>query len=513
MIFTKIERDRYIDSLETLSETAILNEQPGIETGYVGMATQVFKEVIEEIGLSTPEIAACTEADYVLVASAESEEAFEKAVETVWAESAPTDDAEKPESYLNSAAAKEAEPRANLCQISVPGEYALEEVKKALNAGMHCCVFSNNVPLEQEREMKELAREKGLLCMGPDCGVANINGAALVLSSINNRGPFGIVGASGTGIQHVAAILHEAGSGVSQTIGTGGNDLKEPVGGITMLMGIDALEADPETKYIILISRKPADSVLNKLLSRIRQMRKPRVVFFMGCDRETIEETGSVWAGNLDDCALRALELIHNDYSLGSLSELKEIAGEAVKGMAPEQKYVRGAYTGGTYLDEGMRAMWEATGGLWSNAPMSPEWKLPEGAVSREHTAIDYGEEEYTLGRPHPAIDASIRRPAILKEAADPSVAVIVLDFILTPPGHMDPCGYVVPDILKAQELAKSRGGKLVFIASVLGTTADWQDIRKQEQELRDAGVLVCRTNYRAALLASEIVKLRREEA
>ena len=98
----------------------------------------------------------------------------------------------------------------------------------------------------------------------------------------------GIIGASGTGIQHVAAILHEAGTGVSQTIGTGGNDLKEPVGGITMLMGIDALEADPETKYIILISRKPADSVLQKLLARIRTMKKPRVVFFMGCDKETI---------------------------------------------------------------------------------------------------------------------------------------------------------------------------------------------------------------------------------
>ena len=330
-------------------------------------------------------------------------------------------------------------------------------------------------------------------------------------SSINNRGPFGIVGASGTGIQHVAAILHEAGSGVSQTIGTGGNDLKEPVGGITMLMGIDALEADPETKYIILISRKPADSVLSKLLSRIREMRKPRVVFFMGCDRETIEKTGSVWAGNLDDCALRALEMIGNDYSLGSLDELKEIAREAVKGMAPEQKYVRGAYTGGTYLDEGMRAMKEATGGIWSNAPLSPEWKLPDGAGSREHTAIDYGEEEFTLGRPHPAIDASIRRPAILKEAADPTVAVIVLDFILTPPGHMDPCGYVVPDILKAQEMAKERGGRLAFVASVLGTTADWQDIRKQEEELRAAGVYVCRTNYRAALLASEIIKLRRD--
>ena len=323
----------------------------------------------------------------------------------------------------------------------------------------------------------------------------------------------GIVGASGTGIQHVAAILHEAGSGVSQTIGTGGNDLKEPVGGITMLMGIDALEADPETKYIILISRKPADSVLEKMLARIRTMKKPRVVFFMGCDKETIEETGAVWADNLDNCALRALELVGNDYSLGSLDELKETAKEAVKGMAPEQKYVRAAYTGGTYLDEGMRTMWDAAGGIWSNAPLSPEWKLADGEASKGHTAIDYGEEEFTLGRPHPAIDASIRRPAILKEAADPETAVIVLDFILTPPGHMDPCGFVVPDIKKAQEIAKARGGKIAFVASVLGTTADWQDIRKQEEELREAGVYVCRTNYRAALLASEIIRLRKEIA
>ena len=127
----------------------------------------------------------------------------------------------------------------------------------------HCVVFSNNVPLGQEREMKELAREKGLLCMGPDCGVANIDGAALVLSSINNRGPFGICGASGTGIQHVAAIMHEAGTGVSQTIGTGGNDCKDPVGGIMMLMGIDALEADPETKYIALITRKPGEMAVS----------------------------------------------------------------------------------------------------------------------------------------------------------------------------------------------------------------------------------------------------------
>ena len=511
-VYAIIEKNRYVDSLETLSETATLNEQPGIETAMAGMATEVFHEVVSEIGLETPEIVACTDSDYVIAARAESQEAFDQAVAVIRTMSGGDNPTEAKASYSSAAQAVAAEPRANLCQISVPGEYALEEVKKALNAGLHCCVFSNNVPLEDEREMKELAREKGLLCMGPDCGVANINGAALVLSSINNRGPFGIVGASGTGIQHVAAILHEAGTGVSQTIGTGGNDLKEPVGGITMLMGIDALEADPDTRYIILISRKPADSVLEKLLARIRDMKKPRVVFFMGCEKETIEATGSVFAKNLDDCALKALSLIGNDYSLGDEAELDRIAQEAAEGMASEQQFIRGAYTGGTYLDEAMRAMWDATGGIYSNAPLSPEWKLEDSGKSHDHTAIDYGEEEFTLGRPHPAIDASIRKPAILKEASDPTTAVLLLDFILTPPGHMDPCGYVADDIRKACALAKSRGGKLAVIASVLGTTADWQDIRKQEQELRDAGAIVCRTNYQAALLASKIIRIRKEQ-
>ncbi len=511
-LFVKIEKNHYIDSLETLSETAAFNDQPGIETGYIGMATSAFLETVRELGLDAPEIQACSEADYVIVARAASREAFEAAIRAVQQEPGASGSREQI-SYPTIAGAAAANPRANLCSIAVPGEYALEEVKKALNAGLHCVVFSNNVPLEQEREMKELAREKGLLCMGPDCGVANINGAALVLSSITNRGPFGICGASGTGIQHVAAMLHEAGTGVSQTIGTGGNDLKEPVGGITMLMGIDALEADPDTRFLILISRKPADSVLSKLLARLRTCKKPRVVFFMGCEKALIEETGSIWAENLDDCGQKALELVQLSYPLETDEELRAMAAEAVQGMAPEQRYIRGAYSGGTYMDEAMRAMWDVTGGIWSNAPLYPQWQLPDVHKSQGHTCIDYGEEEFTLGRPHPAIDAGVRRPAIAREAADPETAVLCLDFILTPPGCPDPAGAVLADIAQAQQLAAQRGGKIAFVASVLGTTADFQDIRQQQKELRDAGVYVCSTNYRAARLAAEILKLRKEQA
>lgn len=511
-IFVKIEKNTYIDSLETLFSTAVLNDQPGIETGYIGMCNATFRSVITELGLMTPEIEICSENDYVVVAESQSQEAFDAAVAAVSQEQETEEGEEAAVEYETAEEAFFAHPEANLVHIAVPGDCALTEAKKALNAGKHICVFSNNVPLEDEREMKELAREKGLLCMGPDCGVANINGSALVLSSITNRGPFGIVGASGTGIQHVAAIIHEAGSGVTQTIGTGGNDLRDPVGGIMMMMGIEALEADSETKYIVVISRKPGEKTLPKILECLKKCTKPRVVLFMGCEQEIVESTGAIWAEDLDDCAVKALGLEHLTYDLGSEEELDQIAQSAVCGLAAEQKYVRGAYSGGTYMDEAMHAMKEEMGEVWSNCPLNPDYRLQDSYKSIQNTVIDYGEEEFTLGRPHPAIDPSIRKPAILREAADPEVAVIVLDFILTPPGHPDPAGYLIPDIKAAMEQAEKRGGKLVFIASVLGTTADFQDIRVQEKELRDAGVIVCSTNKRAARLAAKIIRLKEEK-
>ena len=374
---------------------------------------------------------------------AESEDIFQKAIDEANSSATTSSDGGEEEAYPSISAAVKAHPDANICSISVPGEYALSEVKKALDAGLHCVVFSNNVPLEDERQMKDLALEKGLLCMGPDCGVANINGKAFVLASINNLGPFGVCAASGCGLQHVAAMIHEAGSGISQGIGTGGNDLKDPVDGIGMLMGIDALENDPKTEYIVLISRKPVDYILKKILTRIKECKKPVVALFMGCDKEEVEESGAIWAANLDDCGQKALELVSKKLELETDEEISEIAKLAIEGMSEEQKYVRGAFNGGTYADEVMRVMQDKIGGINSNCPVSPELMLKDSYVSVGNTVIDYGEEEFTLGRPHPVIDPTVRQPAILREAQDPETAVILLDFIMTPPGHMDPAGFI----------------------------------------------------------------------
>ena len=142
-------------------------------------------------------------------------------------------------------------PGANLALISVPGEFAAVEARKALERGLHVMVFSDNVPLAQEVALKKFAVKRGLLMMGPDCGTALISGTPIAFANAVPRGDVGIVSASGTGLQEVSCLLARSGRGVSHGIGVGGRDLSAAVGGIMTLAAMDALEADPATKSII----------------------------------------------------------------------------------------------------------------------------------------------------------------------------------------------------------------------------------------------------------------------
>ncbi len=105
--------------------------------------------------------------------------------------------------------------------------------------------------------------------MGPDCGTAIINGAALCLVTP-------CVAATSVLLAHLAPAaelsvrIHEFGGGVSQLIGTGGRDLSEKIGGLMMLDAIGMLENDPQTEIIVLISKPPAPAVARKVLERAR---------------------------------------------------------------------------------------------------------------------------------------------------------------------------------------------------------------------------------------------------
>src|SRR6185295_1797310 len=167
----------------------------------------------------------------------------------------------------------------------VPGEFAAHEARRALERGLHVLLFSDNVPLEDESALKRLAGERGLLMMGPDCGTALIPGTPLAFANAVPRGDIGIVSASGTGLQEVAALVARMGGGISQGIGVGGRDLDARVGALGTLAAIDALDADPATAKIVLISKPPAPEVARRVLERVRASSKPCVVCFLGLDQ------------------------------------------------------------------------------------------------------------------------------------------------------------------------------------------------------------------------------------
>jgi succinyl-CoA synthetase alpha subunit len=173
-------------------------------------------------------------------------------------------------------------PASNVAIISVPGAYAAAEAQKALDAGLHAFVFSDNVPLEAEAALKRGAAARGLLVMGPDCGTAVLDGQPLGFANVTRRGAVGLVGASGTGLQEVACLLHRAGAGVSQLVGVGGRDLHAGVGGTMTRAALRRLADDPATRVLALVSKPPAPQVAAAVLAAAAAAGKPTVVCFLG---------------------------------------------------------------------------------------------------------------------------------------------------------------------------------------------------------------------------------------
>ena len=74
-------------------------------------------------------------------------------------------------------------------------------------------MFSDNVPVEEEIELKALARDRGLLVMGPDCGTAILDGVPLGFANAVRRGTIGLVARPGTGLQQVSCLIDRLGAG------------------------------------------------------------------------------------------------------------------------------------------------------------------------------------------------------------------------------------------------------------------------------------------------------------
>jgi succinyl-CoA synthetase alpha subunit len=404
-----------------------------------------------------------------------------------------------------------AAPTANLAVLTIPGEYVEREAQAALESGLNLFIFSSNVPLEAERKLKQFATERKLLVMGPDCGTSILNGVGVGFANVVRRGSIGVIGPSGTGLQEFTCQIHNAGYGISQAIGTGSHDLSDEIGGITTFMALDALESDPPSEVIAIIAKPPGSETLKRLVSRLEASSKPTVACLLGSPMDEGATRGNVhWARTIDAAVQAAIRLSSRQESpLGDLlsAEELELAKALRAARTSNQRHLRGLFAGGTFCYQSQLILREAGLMVYSNAPMEKEFKLADLNRSREHTLIDMGDEVFTLGRPHPMIDGTLRRQRVLAEYSDPSVAVLLLDFILGFNAAMDPVGEILDAIIEGKRRRQKQAGDPTIVASICGTDGDSQDLELQSKLLREAEVYLFNSNAKAAAFCSELLK------
>ncbi len=493
VVVNRVRKGFYLDSVALMRISRGIAAMPGVEEAGLMIGTPANRQILSEAGVLDETGAAAAPGDLVIAIRARDEAAATAALAEAEAlldaprRSAGEASAWRPRTLR---AAQLQMSDASIALISVPGDFAAAEALKAIRRGLDVMIFSDNVSVAEEVELKLEARSLGRLVMGPDCGTAIIGGVPLAFANVVPPGDIGIIGASGTGIQEISCLIAKAGRGVSHAIGTGGRDLKAEVGGITTLMAIDLLDEDPSTKHIVIVSKPPAAAVAKAVLARVGKSKKPFTICFLGGDGEGLPANART-AATLSEAALLATGAVVGSAWGGAIKP-------ALARKGADQ--IRGLYSGGTLCAEAQIVLQAHQLDVMSNVPVPGAKALAK--LSDGHALIDLGDDEFTRGRPHPMIEPAVRDAPLVEALADPKVAVILLDVVLGFGGHGDPAGHL------ARLLSNGKPGEgPALIASVTGTEADPQGLAAQTAALKAAGVIVCASNAEAAALAAAIVK------
>lgn len=506
----RLKQNTYVDSVTLMRISTAANDIEGVKQAQIAMGTQMNKAVLKDAGLFSTELEAATNADLMIAILTEENidvsSLFEH-IEGLFVRKAVQCNEEKECHYHTLVAANENIPESNLVIISVNGIYAVREARRALSLNKHVMLFSDNIAIEDELSLKQLAHEKGLLLMGPDCGTAIINGVGLGFANNVRRGNIGIVAASGTGAQEVAVRVHEFGGGISQLIGTGGRDLSEHIGGIMMLDGLTMLAEDPETEVIIIVSKPPAQSVVKKIFAAASHINKPIFVWFLGYHpNQEIPNHINIFPHSKPAAMAAVIASGVPEESINKHALNLPLIAEIQAKLCPEQRYIRGLFCGGTLCDEALFIASEFYTEVYSNIHPNPEYRLSYNAQSKGHTFIDFGDDQFTNGKAHPMIDPTYRIERILKEGRDPETGVLLLDFVLGFGADADPVGKTLEVLKTVKAEANEQGRHLEILAYVLGTDLDSPSAAEQVSKLEDIGVTIASSSTNAGLLARGFV-------
>jgi FdrA protein len=290
------------------------------------------------------------------------------------------------------------------------------------------------------------------------------------------------------------ALLERFGEGVSQVIGVGGRDLSAEVAGRGARLAMRALDPDPATELIVLVSKPPSPDVARDVVATGGTT--PVVAALVGLAPGTAVPGAAAVSSTLEGGVVEAVRLLGKEAP--DWSGWRDEVAASLEGLDAARLSVQGLFSGGTLCYEALTLLERWLGPVWSNTPLDAAGHVP--APAGAHVCLDLGEEEFTKGRPHPMIDAAARLDLLAEVGGRAETAVVLLDVVLGHGGHDDPAAVLAP----ACAAVAGAGGPRVVVY-VLGTDRDPQDRERQRRAFREAGCLVAPTGARAALAAAAI--------
>jgi len=500
---TEIIESFYQDSVILMRIAGQIRKRAGVIEALLFMGTPANQELLRQIGFGTAESIKATANDLIITINAITEQNADEgisAAKDLLVARRQTCEASKEYRARTLESAIRLMPNANLVTISVPGAYAGFEAMKAIRRGLHVFLFSDNIPLEEELKLKKEAVKRGIFCMGPDQGTAYINGIGLGFANVVPRGRIGLIAASGTGMQAVAARVNALGEGISHGIGVGGRDLSQKIGGIMTEFAFNTLSHDVATEAIILISKPICFSAKSKIKEYIKNVNKPVIICCVGESDFTVE--GVISVTTLNEAADAAVAVLKGQTWQSKNFEDHRIIRDKVDRINGFDAFagckILGLFTGGTLAYESHYLL---------NSLIGPVGYNQSQYEYSTHVIIDLGDDAFTIGRPHPMIDPQIRTDMVLEMGEKFQNNILLFDLVLGKGAHANPAESIATAVHEIHEKFRKQSRPFIALASIVGTTADPQDLHLQKKMLHDAGIEVFASNAEAARFAALLVR------
>lgn len=219
----------------------------------------------------------------------------------------------------------------------VPPAFTKDAAIEAIDAGIGLLVIiTEGVPVKDTAELWAYAGKTGnkTRIIGPNCpGIITPDEslAGITPANITGSGPIGLVSKSGTLTYQMMYELREI--GISTAIGIGG----DPIIGTTHIDALEAFEADPDTKAIVMIGEIGGDAE-ERAAEYIKQhVTKPVVGYVAGFtapEGKTMGHAGAIVSGSAGTAAAKQEALEAAGVRVGKTpTEAANIMKEIIKGL------------------------------------------------------------------------------------------------------------------------------------------------------------------------------------